>query len=61
MSDPYQFVDSGSAEFVKAIGEALEVRAVEPTMQAMVGEYHRRIGTNKLCGILPFAIMIADR
>ncbi|MEP5091030.1 MAG: class I SAM-dependent methyltransferase, partial [Paracoccaceae bacterium] len=39
MSDPFQDVDSGGAEFVKAIGDALEVRAAEATMQAIVDGY----------------------
>ena len=60
MSDPFQVVDSGGAEIVRAIGDALDVRAAEPIVQAIVGEYHRRIYTNTLYGFLPFAIMIAD-
>lgn len=39
MSDPFQDVDSGGADFVKAIGDALELRAAEPVMQNIVDSY----------------------
>jgi len=39
MSDPFQDVDSGGADFVQAIGDALELRAAEPIMQEIVDGY----------------------
>jgi arsenite methyltransferase len=39
MSDPFQNVDSGGAEFIKAVGDALETRAAEPVMQDIVTGY----------------------
>ncbi len=39
MSDPFQDVDARGADFVKTVGDALEIRAAEPAMQQIVDSY----------------------
>jgi len=39
MPDPFQNVDAGGAAFVEAVASALETRAAEPVMQAIVARY----------------------
>lgn len=43
MADPFQDVDSGGADFIKTVGDALETRAAEPITRQIVDSYLSQI------------------